>query len=324
MDSESEHDTASVTVDVPAEVEKGADIQQETDTTTAANTTTANTTTKKKGPPKKPRQSNADSKEKDADRVPGTTALPVSRVKKILSADPELQNTTREALFLMSVATEQFIKRMTDSAYLKARLDARKIITLKDLNIVPETVPLSLALASRKKIAQESKTSVTHADNQPLYALVPQVPMLSSRNPDYPDALIRRLKEPKGAKGRKSAAGAGGEGDGDMTIDGSAVADADEDGTTSAVVAPVGKKGGKGGKAKARKSGADVAADAGMDGAADSTRSEPAGHGKILHALPRPKPAKKNTTKAVDLPTPTVGKNAVDGGVVNVDAMDES
>ncbi|KAJ9110056.1 hypothetical protein QFC22_006782 [Naganishia vaughanmartiniae] len=115
--------------------------------------------------------------------------------------------------------------------------------------------------------------------------------MLPSRNPDYPDALIRRFKEPKGAKGRKSAAGAGGDGDGEgeggtgVAVEGG---NAEEDGAATAV--PLGKKGGKPGKAKARKSGAAVADG---DGGTDSTRSQPAGHGKILHALPHPKPAKK-------------------------------
>ncbi|KAJ9119333.1 hypothetical protein QFC24_005804 [Naganishia onofrii] len=153
--------------------------------------------------------------------------------------------------------------------------------------------------------------------------------MLPSRNPDYPDALIRRLKEPKGVKGRKSAAGAGGDGEGGpgdgLTADNAAAGEAVEEDGTVPVPPSAGKKAGKGGKAKARKSGAGVAADVGPDGAADSTRSELAGHGKILHALPRPKPAKKNATKsASDLPTPTDGKKAAGGDVVDVDAMDES
>jgi hypothetical protein len=33
--------------------------------------------------------------------------------------------------------------------------------------------------------------------------------MLPSKNPDFPDALVRRSKDPNKAKGRKSAAGAG-------------------------------------------------------------------------------------------------------------------
>lgn len=152
--------------------------------------------------------------------------------------------------------------------------------------------------------AQESKTSVTHADNQPLYALVPQVPMLPSRNLDYPDALIRRLKEPKGVKGRKSAAGAGGDGEGGLgdgqTADGAAAGEAVEEDGTVPVPPSAGKKAGKGGKAKARKSGAGVAADVGPDGAADSTRSELAGHGKIVRTFSPCRPLLTSWTLFVD------------------------
>jgi hypothetical protein len=47
----------------------------------------------------------APKKKKDEQRIPGTTTLPVARVKRILGADEELQNIGREAVFLLSVAT---------------------------------------------------------------------------------------------------------------------------------------------------------------------------------------------------------------------------
>lgn len=130
-------------------------------------------TTSKRKAPRKPRSAPT----KLAERAPGTTSLPVARVKRILGADEDLQNISKEALFLISIATvslptcteikatssiltqcfvltrlsrtialflffnnshfprqkEQFLKRMADSAYLKARMDGRKTITMKDL-----------------------------------------------------------------------------------------------------------------------------------------------------------------------------------------------
>lgn len=68
-------------------------------------------TTSKKKAPKKPRGLNAErGKGKSAERVPGTTTLPVARVKRILGADDDLQNISREALFLISIATVSLLQ----------------------------------------------------------------------------------------------------------------------------------------------------------------------------------------------------------------------
>ncbi|KAJ9107174.1 hypothetical protein QFC19_002834 [Naganishia cerealis] len=99
------------TAPVHAPVEQPEDVQHDQEIDNADDTATA-TTSKKKGP-KKPLQSKAEgggSKVKDAEKALGTTALPVSRVKKVLSADADLQNTSREALFLISVATVSSIR----------------------------------------------------------------------------------------------------------------------------------------------------------------------------------------------------------------------
>lgn len=58
--------------------------------------------------------------------------------------------------------------------------------------------------------AQDPKP-FSNLENQPLSSLIPQVPMLPSRNPDFPDALVRRpkdLSKGKAASARKSAAAA--------------------------------------------------------------------------------------------------------------------
>jgi DNA polymerase epsilon subunit 4 len=58
-------------------------------------------TTSKKKAPRKPRAVPT----KPTERTPGTTSLPVARVKRILGADEDLQNISKEALFLISIAT---------------------------------------------------------------------------------------------------------------------------------------------------------------------------------------------------------------------------
>lgn len=66
-------------------------------------------------------------------KAPGTTVLPAARVSKIIKADRDITKCTKEAVFLVSVTAEHFVRRLADAAYTRARLDQRKLITYKDV-----------------------------------------------------------------------------------------------------------------------------------------------------------------------------------------------
>ncbi|PWN50223.1 histone-fold-containing protein [Violaceomyces palustris] len=97
-------------------------------------------------------------------RQRGTASLPMARVQRIIKADREVDICSREATFLITIATEMFIKKFADEAYTNARLDKRKIVQYKDISkaviqneyleflkeIVPPSMPLSQALAHRQ------------------------------------------------------------------------------------------------------------------------------------------------------------------------------
>ncbi|CDZ98184.1 DNA polymerase epsilon, subunit C [Phaffia rhodozyma] len=100
----------------------------------------------------------------------GSSSFPISRVQKIIKADPEVTNCSKEASFLISQATEFFVKKFVDQGYLKSRTDGRKTIQLKDLTsvvratpdfmfleeLIPDPVTLNQALAMRaKKLATD-------------------------------------------------------------------------------------------------------------------------------------------------------------------------
>lgn len=89
---------------LPADIPEAQDIQHESHDENDGHDANDATTSKKKAP-KKPRVPAA----KPADRVPGTTSLPVARVKRILGADEDLQNIGKEALFLLSIATVSLV-----------------------------------------------------------------------------------------------------------------------------------------------------------------------------------------------------------------------
>ncbi|KAI0766386.1 histone-fold-containing protein [Trametes elegans] len=66
-------------------------------------------------------------------REPGKSVLPYSRVQKILKADKDLVMVQREATFLISRATEEFIGRLAEAAQRLAERERRTTVQAKDI-----------------------------------------------------------------------------------------------------------------------------------------------------------------------------------------------
>nr|VWO95078.1 CBFD_NFYB_HMF domain-containing protein [Ganoderma boninense] len=66
-------------------------------------------------------------------REPGKSLLPYSRVQKILKADKDLIMVQREAVFLISRATEEFVARIAEAAQAVASREGRATVQAKDL-----------------------------------------------------------------------------------------------------------------------------------------------------------------------------------------------
>ncbi|KAG8908431.1 hypothetical protein FRB99_006636 [Tulasnella sp. 403] len=110
------------------------------------------------------------------ERVHGSTLLPLARVQKIMRADKELSNTSKEAVFLVSCATEAFVQRFARSINQQAHRESRLTIQQKDLasvvhrspeysflqEIIPLPMPASLAVAKRQE--KEAKKNAMPAN----------------------------------------------------------------------------------------------------------------------------------------------------------------
>jgi hypothetical protein len=72
----------------------------------------------------------------------GSTPLPLARVKKILSQDPDIAQTSNTAAFAIAVATEIFIRYLTDQAYtvVKSERKPRRNVAYKDIATAVERV----------------------------------------------------------------------------------------------------------------------------------------------------------------------------------------
>ncbi|KAG5639200.1 hypothetical protein H0H81_005679 [Sphagnurus paluster] len=70
------------------------------------------------------------------EREPGKSLLPFSRVQKIIKADKDIPIITKEATFLISLATEEFIKRISEAAKRVADRERRTTVQHKDIATV--------------------------------------------------------------------------------------------------------------------------------------------------------------------------------------------
>ncbi|KAG1869971.1 hypothetical protein F4604DRAFT_1772892 [Suillus subluteus] len=72
-------------------------------------------------------------KEPQRERELGKSILPFSRVQKIIKADKELPIVARDATFLVSLATEEFIKRLSEACQKLAEREKRTTVQQKDV-----------------------------------------------------------------------------------------------------------------------------------------------------------------------------------------------
>ncbi|ORY31650.1 histone-fold-containing protein [Naematelia encephala] len=144
-----------------------------------------------------------------AEKQPGTTIFPISRIKRIIRADKELDMMTSEATFMVSVAAEYFIKHFMEEGYTKARLEKRRIVNYKDMaavvarsqdfdflkDVVPAPIPISEALQLRKQKMALDENPTLHDDIVPSDPrdLADQLPPLTiSTNPLFPNAIVKK------------------------------------------------------------------------------------------------------------------------------------
>ncbi|KAG8740515.1 hypothetical protein FRC12_015979 [Ceratobasidium sp. 428] len=117
----------------------------------------------------------------------GESSLPMARVQRIMKADKDLPNVTKEAVHTISVATEEFIKRLSMAAHYQASRERRTMIQYKDIalavkrnpemhfleEMIPTAIPAPAALAQHKLKAQERSGSTKNAAASSSTSLTP-------------------------------------------------------------------------------------------------------------------------------------------------------
>ncbi|GAA5935535.1 histone-fold domain-containing protein [Sporobolomyces koalae] len=97
----------------------------------------------------------------------GTTALPTSRVNRIIKADEDVNLCSKEAIFLIAKATERMVQTMTAQAHANGRLEKRtKMVKYSDLAATAsnpqwfylgEVIPAPISLQAAKLLRQQNE-----------------------------------------------------------------------------------------------------------------------------------------------------------------------
>ncbi|XP_018429420.1 PREDICTED: DNA polymerase epsilon subunit 4 [Nanorana parkeri] len=67
--------------------------------------------------------------------IPKLVKLPLSRVKALMKFDPEVSLASREAVFLISKATEILIQTIAKDAHVYAQRNKRKTLQRRDIGL---------------------------------------------------------------------------------------------------------------------------------------------------------------------------------------------
>ncbi|MCJ1390663.1 hypothetical protein MMC18_003524 [Xylographa bjoerkii] len=118
-----------------------------------------------------------------SDEVTGTAALPLARVKKILQADEEIGPVSNNAAFVITLATEMFVRYLAEQAHNVAKSEskprrsiqyrdvANAVARLDNLEFLSDVIPRTTTWREHKeKKAKESGGETSARRSRPLAA----------------------------------------------------------------------------------------------------------------------------------------------------------
>ncbi|KAG6820181.1 hypothetical protein H0H93_004312 [Arthromyces matolae] len=106
-------------------------------------------------------------------RTPGQTLLPPMRLENIMSADGNLA-LSKEGLFVLSIATEEFIKKMAQAGHLRANTERRTAVNYSDMcaatqqyqefMFLNETIPPPMTLSEAVSMRAQKEKEESEED----------------------------------------------------------------------------------------------------------------------------------------------------------------
>ncbi|KAL6302773.1 hypothetical protein BKA93DRAFT_827078 [Sparassis latifolia] len=162
---------------------------------------------------------------KSGERVPGHSLIPTERVESIMHADGSGGHMSKEAMFMLSVATEEFIKRLAGAGYHEASSERRSVVNYHDVafatsqrpefmflqDTIPTPIPLSEAMqlrAAKEKEILEDNPAISVTPVPLPTTFIPSGPTISHPGGSKPRApRIRQTNGKEKTNGTATASG---------------------------------------------------------------------------------------------------------------------
>ncbi|KAK0244197.1 hypothetical protein EDD85DRAFT_807145 [Armillaria nabsnona] len=160
-------------------------------------------------------------------RPVGQTLLPGTKLENIISADGVTGSLSlsKEALFVLSIATEEFIKRLAQGGLRQAKSERRSAVQYQDMaattlqyqefRFLQDTIPTAISLADALYLREETEKQLFDEDPAPLKPSTstanytyPVIPPLPSAKPSLPQNLSSKAKgKSRAANGKEKSNG---------------------------------------------------------------------------------------------------------------------
>ncbi|KAK0464559.1 uncharacterized protein EV420DRAFT_1760567 [Desarmillaria tabescens] len=160
-------------------------------------------------------------------RPVGQTLLPGGRLENIISADGVTGSLSlsKEALFVLSIATEEFIKRLAQGGLRQANSERRSAVQYQDMaattlqyqefRFLQDTIPTAISLADAIFLREETEKQLFDEDPAPLKPSTstanytyPVIPPLPSTKPPLPLNMSSKAKgKSRAANGKEKSNG---------------------------------------------------------------------------------------------------------------------
>ncbi|KAJ4482140.1 hypothetical protein J3R30DRAFT_3699467 [Lentinula aciculospora] len=156
-------------------------------------------------------------------RAPGTTVMPAVKIENILQADGVTGSlsVSKEGLYLLSIATEEFIKRLAQGGHRQANSGRRNVINYRDMadttrqyqefmflkDIIPYPVSLSEALELRDAALKDSSFGDATPMPVPRSASAPNPTKASSSKPKPKHPVVNGKEKINGSASQQKELG---------------------------------------------------------------------------------------------------------------------
>ncbi|CCM01870.1 uncharacterized protein FIBRA_03941 [Fibroporia radiculosa] len=156
---------------------------------------------------------------KTGERIPGHTLIPTSRVENILHADGGGGHMSKEALFMLSVATEEFVKRLAEAGQRIANSSRRSVLlspasvtrNYPEFTFLNDMIPPPMTLAQALELRATRAKELADDDPAIAPAVVQSTLLVSSASQglsQHPKIKANRSRQTNGREKTNGSASA--------------------------------------------------------------------------------------------------------------------